>query len=322
MEKFLNKIICGDTRELIKELPNDSIDCVITSPPYWNLRDYEIDCQIGIEKTPELYINSLLDIFSEVKRVLKPTGTCWVNLGDSYAGSGKAGSNPEYQSRHTEFGKLSTHKQRFGIPTTNCGIANKSLCNIPSRFAIGMTDKLGLIQRNTIIWQKNNVMPSSAHDRFTVDFEYLLFFTKQGRYYFEQQFEPLSESSIKDFNARKTFRNKGSNNVYACPGEGRDRREFYNIEKGRNKRCVWNINTKPFSGAHFAVFPIELIETPIKSGCPEDGVVLDIFSGAGTTAVAAKQLNRNYIGFEANPEYVEIAQNRIRDTIVNLELEL
>ena len=176
-----------------------------------------------------------------------------------------------------------------------------------------MTNR-GWILRNELIWFKSNCMPSSVKDRFTVDFEKIFFFVKNKKYWFEQQFESLSMASLKDFNARKTFRNKGSNNVYGCPGEGRDRREFYNLELGRNKRCVWTINTKPFKEAHFAVFPPDLIETPIKAGCPKGGIVLDPFFGAGTTGVVAKQQGKNYIGIELNPDYIKIAEKRIKNT--------
>ena len=328
-----NKIYQGNSLDVLKTFPEKSIDMAVTSPPYWGLRDYQgedtvwdCDCEhehdfsvkapprrnrsvddiknpdtvskiqagntgsvidltetafcskchcehewheadkkikygggfprkevavpfesssnfcskcnawkgsLGLEPNFDLYIKHLCDIFEETKRVLKDEGTLWVNLGDTYD-------------------------------------KNKSLLGIPFRFAIEMISR-GWILRNTLIWHKNNVMPSSVKDRFTVDFEYLFFFSKQQKYYFEQQ---------KEVN-------------------------------GRNKRTTFFVNPKPYSESHFAVYPEELIETPIKAGCPENGTVLDMFMGSGTTALVALKNNRNYVGIELNPEYIKIAEKRL-----------
>lgn len=302
MKDKLNTIINGDCLTTLKELPDESIDCVVTSPPYWSLKNYntnpviwdsKADCkhqwknnfcthcnawlgELGAEPTYDLYINHLCSIFDEINRVLKSTGTCWINLGDVY--------NPK----------------------------NKSLMMIPSKFSIEMI-KRGWILRNIIIWQKPNAMPHSVKDRFTVDFEYLFFFVKSQKYHFEQQFEPISESTIK-----KAKSKVNDNKSVFYQGMSKENYEKYQQRvlhdptyKGRNKRTVWNVATVPFKEAHVATYPPKLIEVPIQAGCPENGIVLDPFMGSGTTAVVAKKLNRNYIGIELNPDYIQMAERRI-----------
>lgn len=278
----LNKIYTGHALEILKTIPESSINTCITSPPYWGLRDYKTTPaqwqdgwvgELGAEPDFNQYINHLCDVFDEVKRVLKDDGTFWVNIGDTYS--------------------------------------NKNLCLIPFRFAIEMTNR-GWIIRNVIIWQKTNATPSSAKDRFTVDFEYLFFFSKKKKYYFEQQLEPIKQST---YNRCKTGCgiNKGANY------QGLNKKNFERLQQrildgtiaGRNKRSVWQIATHAYHGAHFAVFPPSLIETPIKSCCPENGIVLDPFIGSGTTAIVAQKLNCNWLGIELNPEYTKLAEERI-----------
>ena len=289
-------IIQGDSLTVLKTIPDESINCCVTSPPYWSLRDYGVDGQLGLEKTFEEYITKLCDIFNEVKRVLRKDGTCWVNLGDSYGGNNSRGSNN---------GRAGYGNEREGVFNK----ANaKSLCLIPQRFAIEMVNR-GWILRNTIIWHKPNCMPSSASDRFTVDFEYLFFFVKSKNYWFEQVFEKYK--TLPENRNTKTCGNK--NSPYAqSQGDKAGIHAYGNGEQGRNKRCVWTISTRPFPEAHFATFPEALIETPIQAGCPKDGVVLDCFSGAGTTAVVAKKQGKKYIGIEIKQEYIDMANKRIR----------
>jgi len=297
-----NKIYCGDSLELLKQLPNESIDCIITSPPYWALRDYKTKGQIGLEEDFNDYIRKLCDIFDEAKRVLKNEGTCWVNMGDTYyTKSGSSFLNDKIVSskkiKITGINKANSIRGK-GL------IKSKNLTLIPLRFAIEM-QKRGWIIRNVIIWHKPNCMPSSVKDRFTVDFEYLFFFVKNKKYYFNQQREPHKKESIKRAE-------------YGWEGHREPGSSFsgMNIKKmchpnGRNKRCVWKISTKSFKGAHFAVYPPELIEIPIKAGCPRGGIVLDPFIGSGTTAVVCKKLSRNYLGFDINKKYCKIAEKRI-----------
>lgn len=341
INNILNTIIQGNTLEVLKNIPDNSINMVITSPPYWGLRCYNTNPQVwdgdenckhewnteiirkrtntcikcgawkgelGSEPTYEMYINHLMQIFNEVYRVLKDDGTCWVNLGDSYAGSNQGAgtknlSSKQASNRGTNYMTTETHKSLL----KNCGIKAKSLIGIPDRFKIAMVDN-GWICRNDIIWHKPNAMPESVKDRFTDDYERLFFFTKKRKYYFEQQLEEYRSKPRKPENKNQQNCNKGYITDRFSPGY----RDYYS-QGGRNKRSVWSINTKPFKGAHFAVFPEELIETPIKAGCPENGIVMDIFMGSGTTAVVAQKLNRNYIGIELNPEYIKIAENRINN---------
>ena len=341
----------GNSLKILKHLPNESIDCVLTSPPYWALRDYETEKQIwddsyevcshiwkdnfcincgawhgelGLEPTYELYLKHLIDIFNEIKRVLKPTGTCWVNLGDTYGGSGAY--NKE---------KSSNLKQRIdgSKKYTNRNIAPKSLLQLPFRFSIKMTEN-GWLLRNTLIWHKPNAMPSSVKDRFTVDFEYLFFFTKNKKYYFEQQFEPYKNG--KDVEYRKWLR---ENKTYSTKKPYKKNTPFchqlnhkaWDNDKslsrgknsvmkvnpnGRNKRCIWTIKTKPYQEAHFATYPEELCSIPIKAGSPKkNAVVLDPFFGAGTTGLASEKLGRKWIGIELNNDYCNIAKKRINKKI-------
>lgn len=344
----------------------------ITSPPYFNLRDYEKDKQIGDEDTIEEYIKNICNVFEEVKRVLKPKGTLWVNIDDTYCNNNSS------------------------------IVQRKSLQCIPDMFKIFMVYEMGWLCRNEIIWHKPNAMPSSAKDRFNQDYEKLYLFSKKPKYYFETQYEErLSEvnnnyksdienSKYKNINQESSVRqgmNKARGNKLI---EKRDllphlefvkklkknftKKELYQVEgikkttidhwfrkdengfsypkkedwqkvldffgmteydinpfpellevyyetddinknsdKGRLKRSVWSINTKPFKESHFAVYPEELIEAPVKAGCPKDGIVLDPFFGSGTTGVVAKKLKRDFIGIDINEEYIKIAEKRLSE---------
>jgi len=302
----IDKIITGNSLDALKTLPDNSIDCCITSPPYWGLRDYGHDEQLGSEKHFKDFVINLCNVFDEVKRVLKPSGTCFVNLGDTYGtqSGGMAGGFTEPKYGHTETRVV---KQ----PNINM---HKSLCLVPERFAIEMIDR-GWTIRNQIIWHKPNQMPSSAKDRFTVDFEKIFFFVKEPNgYYFEQQLEPYSENSDMEYRTSLRvgkFYRAGNKNPYKknTPLAG-DREAKFNPD-GRNMRTVWSINTEPNSEAHFATYPQRLVERMIKAGCPENGLVLDPFFGSGTTGVYAKKCNRNYLGIELNPEYVKVAEKRL-----------
>ncbi len=311
IESFTNKIIYGDSLKILKKLPNESIDCVVTSPPYWALRDYGVKGQIGLESTIEEYLDKLLLIFDEVKRVLKPQGTCWVNFGDTYANKTKGGHRNKVQNNI--FDSLT---ERSVIPKlkTKLNIPAKSLCLIPSRFAIRMIEQ-GWILRNEIIWHKPNAMPQSVSDRFTVDFEKVFFFVKTRKYYFRQQFEPLKNPH----ELKRRFSNPFEHQYRKFIGKSHKNLEMIKrsqkeiLRRGRNKRCVWSVGTAASQANHFAVYPLRLVETPILAGCPENGIVLDPFIGSGTTAIVAKKLHRNYIGIELNPEYVKLAKNRIKN---------
>jgi DNA modification methylase len=307
-------LILGDALTELKKLDSELVDCIITSPPYWALRDYKVKGQIGQEKTIDEYVNKLVEIFNECKRVLKKEGTCWIVLGDTYAGQGGTYSNPSK--------KLSQeHKDNMmgGLRIKNTqkiqGIQDKSLCMIPERFAIKMIDN-GWILRNKIIWYKPNCMPSSATDRFTVDFEYIYFFVKSKRYYFKTQYEELSRPPQKYYPSKTVVDNvdKYNNGMWSrtIKGHAQNPNRLWGSEQGRIKRTVWKIPPKPFPEAHFAVFPEELVKQCLDAGCPEQGTVLDPFSGAGTTALIALKNNRQYIGIELNKDYIEISNKRLK----------
>ena len=258
-----NKILQGDALTKLKELPDKSINMCMTSPPYWALRDYGVDGQLGLEPTFDKYISDLCDIFDEVKKVLRDDGTCWVNLGDTYGGSGGASGHKE-DTKNLGY----TTKDMGAVAGGSSSYQSKCLVSIPARFQLEMINR-GWILRNTIIWHKPNCMPCSVKDRFTVDFEYIFFFSKKKKYYFETQLEPLAESTLNDSRLDKGLvkHKSGKSNQDDCQ---------YAIKgmcansKGRNKRTVWRICPKPFKEAHFAVYPEELCETPIKAGCPEE----------------------------------------------------
>lgn len=299
MAFFMDKILQGDVVAVLKTLPDESVDCVVTSPPYYALRDYGMEGQIGLENSAEDYVWVLMQVFDEIKRVLKKTGTLWVNIGDTYYGGGrnKGNHNPKVKSKSVR-GLVD-----LGDTVPGPKGQAKSLAQIPSRFALAMTSR-DWILRNEIIWHKPNCMPSSVKDRFTVDFEKVYFFTKSTHYHFEQQFEPAA------YDGRKDTKYKGGPKDMAGGAHERWQKDAQGNHI-KNKRSVWSISTKPFKEAHFATFPEDLIEPMVLAGCPQGGAVLDPFMGAGTTGVVAKKLGRHYLGIELNPEYIKMAEARI-----------
>lgn len=311
--KYINQIVCGDAYVVLQQLPNESIDCVVTSPPYWALRDYGVQGQIGLEQTFHEYLAKLHLIFDEIQRVLKNTGTCWVNMGDTYSSSIK-GSGGQGQTGDGVYNRLN-ERAKFGPLKMVPGIPPKSLCQIPAQFSTEMMNR-GWILRNEIIWWKPNCMPSSVKDRFTVDFEKMFFFVKREQYYFEQQFEELrarARLTQRALNPQtKKKRVCGDTRVAAINPKTIEASCQRILKTGRNKRCVWRIPVRPYYGSHFATYPPELIETPIKAGCPKNGIVLDPFIGSGTTALVARQLGRRYIGIELSPTYVRLSKERLK----------
>jgi site-specific DNA-methyltransferase (adenine-specific) len=301
----VNKIYQGDSLKVLKDFPEESIDMCMTSPPYFNQRDYGVKGQLGLEKTPEEYINNLCNIFDEVRRVIKKTGTCWVNIGDCYGGY--QGKNNGYPDRKNEKADIPQIKRDKSMA--------KSLMCIPELFLIEMI-KRGWLIRNKIVWWKPNVMPSSAKDRFTIDYEMLYFFVKSKKYYFEQQLEPLVDSSLKDKRldkGRQEHKGKSASKIYATNAT-------VIKSEGRNKRTVWRITTKPSKEGHYAMYPEKLCETPIKAGCIVGGAVLDPFFGSGTTGLTALKLGRNFIGIELNSSYIKIAEARIKSFLEQRKL--
>lgn len=335
----LNRIHNLNCIEGLKLLPDNCIDCCVTSPPYFRLRDYGTEEQIGMEQTPDEFVDKLIQVFAEVKRVLKPEGTLWLNLGDSYNGSGKAGNNSEYQKRHTTFGKPCA-AEVMGKPTKVKGLKPKDLIGIPWMVAFALRAN-GWYLRQDIIWHKPNPMPESVTDRCTKSHEYIFLMSKSQKYFYDAESirTALKDESIARL-AQDIENQTGSSRV---PGKTNGRmkavrKQFQPNEAGSgsglkghsgyfnaegelncrdtaNKKSVWTVTTKPFKEAHFATFPEELILDCIKAGCPIDGVVLDPFMGAGTTALVSRKLNRNFIGFELNPDYISIANKRLHDEL-------
>ena len=253
------------------------MDCVVTSPPYWQLRDYGVKGQIGLEATFQEYIQKICDVFDQVKRVLKPTGTCWVNLGDTYASQGMHNKDFNERWHGKKFKSLKqaqTDEERPLRPQTS--VPEKSLVLIPFRFAIEMLNR-GWRLRNVIVWHKPNCMPCSSRDRFTIDFEYLFFFVKSRQYFFVRQFEPHHESTkrrvenfIRNREAFDPRRHKHQNSGAQAPFEILQSIASRGLHPlGRNKRCVWRIPTQAYPEAHFATFPEKLCETPVLAGSPD-----------------------------------------------------
>ena len=329
-KEMINEVVCCDVMDGLKALPNESIDMLITSPPYWALRDYGVKCQFGLESTFLEYVDRLCGIFDEVKRVLKKGGTCWVNLGDTYSGA-KVGNTEIHKNPNAVTNK-------FKKPKTY--LPDKTLLQIPSRFAIEMCNR-GWILRNEIIWHKKNAMPSSVLDRLTNKFEKVYLFTKSKKYYFDIDsiripFELLLRDNGPKRNRDKNYNskfNKLHESKYNIPASekknieiakqnekfGKRRhpqRDYTKNELGKNPGDIWTLTSQPYPDAHFATYPEKLLIKPIKAGCPKDGIVLDIFMGSGTTGRVAKDLNRNFIGFELNPEYCKLADKRLRQQIL------
>lgn len=329
------KIMVGDCRTVLSTLPDESVDCIITSPPYYGLRDYGTgewvggddhkcrhiripakrkqrstallyqkvckDCgairqdqQIGNESTPEAFIHALVKVFREAKRVLKDEGTLWINIGDSYAGSGKGAGS----------GKQLTNKGSAGSATgTPPGYKAKDLIGIPWMLGIALREE-GWYLRQDIIWSKPNPMPESVKDRFTKSHEYVLLLSKSPKYYFD--YKAVQEKATKTVAT-------GSTRIFGKKGGQRGDEHHVFTDNGlRNKRSVWEVNVQPTKESHFATFPTKLITPAILAGCPKGGTVLDPFGGSGTTGMVATALGRNAILIELNEDYIKMQHNRVK----------
>jgi len=296
-----NKILCGDCFDILKTLPAESVQCCVTSPPYWGLRDYGVEGQLGLEKTPEEYVEKMVAVFEEVRRVLRKDGTLWLNLGDTYAANR---TTQVIDNKHVDVGNDLSMK----VPS---GLKQKDLCGIPWRVAFAL-QSAGWYLRQDIIWHKPNPMPESVTDRCTKAHEYVFLMAKSGKYFYDADAlrEPCVQTEHNLGKNSRVFQNRDVIHSQKYREERMD--ESFNHEGGRNRRSVWTIATAPFPAAHFATFPEALVEPCILAGSRCGDTVLDPFSGAGTVGVVAKRLNRKYIGIELNPEYVKMAENRIR----------
>jgi len=292
-------ILVGDVRTRLAEIPDGSIQTCITSPPYWGLRDYGENEQIGLEESPQEYVNSMVEVFREVWRVLRDDGTLWLNIGDSYSGSGK-GPAGNLGAAHDERNMEKKHSAI--VPD---GLKPKDLVGIPWRVAFALQAD-GWYLRQDIIWAKPNPMPESVTDRCTKSHEYIFLLSKSRSYYFDNQ--AIKEPSVSQ---DKNVRNRDMGKLNNVPGRTRMAGLKTNDYEMRNKRDVWNVATKPFKGAHFAVMPEALVEPCVLAGSREGDTVLDPFTGSGTVAVVALSHGRNFIGTELNSEYAQIAIERI-----------
>ena len=297
-------VLLADALEGLRTLEPESVHTCVTSPPYYNLRDYGVAGQIGNEDTPEAFVEKLVEVFREVRRVLRPDGTLWVNIGDSYAT--RSGAQPPTNTRNS-----CGHTAK----RTPNGYKYKDLIGIPWLLAFALRAD-GWYLRQDIIWNKSNCMPESVRDRCTKSHEYIFLLSKSERYYFDLQ--AIKEPAGTKGNAR-SFRGGGAyTGGRSFNNSAEVARESHGNEKNeagtRNKRDVWTVSTTGFRGAHFAVFPEKLIEPCILAGCPEGGTVLDPFTGSGTTGVVAKKLGRDFVGIEINPEYHKMALGRIGNT--------
>ena len=296
----------GDCLIILKTLPEKSINCCITSPPYYGLRDYGNNEQLGLEKTPAEYIKNMVAVFHEVKRVLKDDGTLWLNIGDSYSGSGRhAGSLSGIQKGNKGSQNFDNGKNPLSgyVPD---GLKPKDLVGIPWMMAFALRAD-GWYLRQDIIWHKPNPMPESVRDRCTKAHEYIFLLSKSKKYFYDS--DAIKERSYTK-GGLKTGSLAYSINSGRNDGNGNSTKLRINRDY-RNKRSVWTVTTKPYKGAHFATFPPSLIIPCIKAGCPRKGTILDPFLGAGTTAIVSSTLGRNCIGIELNPEYCKIAENRL-----------
>jgi DNA modification methylase len=307
-------ILIGDCRERLRELPSGSVHTCVTSPPYFGLRDYGVDGQIGLELTPDAFVAELVSVFREVRRVLRDDGTLWLNLGDSYAGSWGAQGHRVTESDAASWhgSQIKNHPKRAtGTGSIRqAGLKPKDLIGIPWRVAFALQAD-GWFLRQDIIWSKPNPMPESVTDRCTKAHEYVFLLSKSPRYHFDAAAiaEP-ADCPEGPGNIRQKYTDE-----YNRTGDERLRTKAGLVNIGaratRNKRSVWTVGTKPFAEAHFATYPPELIEPCILAGCPVGGTVLDPFGGAGTTGMVADRLGRNAVLIELNPEYAAIAQRRI-----------
>jgi DNA modification methylase len=315
----LIRILRGDCRDVLKTLPDESVHCVVTSPPYFGLRDYGVEGQIGIEPTPDEFVAAMVEVFREVRRVLRKDGTCWLNLGDSYANTGNANPTMHNSTLGKKPGEKGCHMPQ-PVKIIPPGLKPKDLIGIPWRVAFALQAD-GWYLRQDLIWAKPNPMPESVRDRCTKAHEYLFLLAKSERYYFDAEAIAEDAAPPGPTNPRASYGGRMPSELRGEAGKQpskivRGGRDYFLTEVAdptkRNKRSVWTVATQPFKEAHFATFPPDLIEPCIKAGCPKDGTVLDPFGGAGTTGLVADRLGRQAILIELNPEYADMATRRIQ----------
>lgn len=295
------RILTGDCRQVLASLPDESVHCVVTSPPYFGLRDYGVAGQIGLEETPSAFVAEMVAVFRDVRRVLRKDGTLWLNLGDSYCSQGGKG----VQGLHGQMAGRSICGARSELKRNKPGdgLKSKDRMMIPARVALALQAD-GWWLRDEIVWNKPNAMPSSVEDRTTPSHEMVYMLSRSARYHYD--LDAIKEPAVCDH---------PSGNGYARPEQvargGRGASKGWLPTELRQPRSVWSINTQPYSEAHFATMASDLAERCIKAGCPSGGTVLDPFGGAGTTGLVADRLGRDAILIELNPEYATMARDRL-----------
>lgn len=306
------EITVGDAREVLRLLADNSVHCCVTSPPYWRLRDYGHPAQIGLEESPEAFVEKLVEVFSEVHRVLRPDGTLWLNLGDSYAGNGGGAQGGAGQRA----GRAERKIQQKDAP----GLKRKDLVGIPWRVALALQEA-GWWLRCDVIWSKPNPIPSSCTDRPTRSHEYLFLLSKSESYYYDSA--AVREPTVTPIGAKSgnTHRKKGREINPLISHDLGGAFPWKNESGLRNIRSVWEFPTQPTDRAHPAPMPDAVAERCILASCPLGGIVLDPFAGTGTTGQAALQLGRRFVGVELVDDYAEIARTRLSSDAPLLDLE-
>lgn len=316
-------ISVGDALSVLRTMPDASAHCCVTSPPYYGLRDYGVAGQIGLEATPAEYVARLVDVFREVRRVLRDDGTLWLNLGDSYAAA-RGGTVPPAETlaggvngRTADGGRVNRSRRNGYNPTRDAaaiGFKHKDLIGVPWRVAFALQAD-GWYLRQDIIWHKPNPMPESVKDRCTKAHEYVFMLSKEPRYYFDVA--AIAENASGRLPGNKRHKHADAAAVSVACEDHRQRTKLGLADVGaratRNRRSVWTIATQPSGLDHFAIYPEALVEPCILAGCPEGGVVLDPFSGAGTTGLVAARLRRRAVLIELNPDYAVIARRRVEE---------
>lgn len=311
----MSKILCGDAAEQLKALPQECVNMCVTSPPYYGLWDYGEQGQIGIEQTPDEYISRLVKVFDEVYRVLAKDGTLWLNIGDSYAGSGKGPMTLTADSKNKDVFDMMS--RIYEVPKSWSGIKPKDMIGIPWMLAFALRER-GWYLRSDIIWYKTNCLPESTKDRPTKTYEHIFLLAKSRQYYFDYK---AIQEPLKEVSKARYKRGRSDNSKYTrdktLQGINRQHEDFSMFDQEyRRKRDVWEVSTNTYKmDEHFAMFPEKLIEPCILAGSKVGGVVLDPFFGSGTTGAVAKRFGREYIGIDLNARYLEKAKERIDKVI-------
>lgn len=314
-----NQILCGNSLDVLRTLPDASVRMCVTSPPYYGLRDYGVEGQLGVEETPSEYIEKLVEIFREVKRVLTDDGTLWLNIADSYAGSGKGiWGKPIYERKPCKNSYLCDNTNETAkMPKRWSGIKTKDMIGIPWMLAFALREDEWYL-RSDIIWQKPNAMPENVHDRPSKSYEHIFLLAKSAKYFYDDRAiaEPISPITVERYKRKVSHTNKYAHDKSnQALFKGRDNSLLMNQET-RNKRDVWSVSTNSYRmDNHFAMFPEKLIEPCILAGSQFGDTVLDPFFGSGTTGAVAKRFGRYFIGIDLKREYCEAAEKRISEVV-------